>query len=278
MRILYFILIAFMWLGNIIAQDRQASQGVYRVPYANGTQVLIWQDHITHSGTEPEIDMAGINGTEPYRIVAAEDGEIMFIEDGFSATTSGNPCNNNYVWIAHPNGEWTKYSHFTQNSVSGNAALSVGDQVCAGRFLGFEDDVGCANGEHLHFEVGIPFDLADPITSGGFIKGDEFIPIICTISGNVFVQGNSYTAGPCGSCSATLNNSFGNFTNLEYDIDIASSQVNAGTNVVFNAGSTGAYRAGLRVVLASGFHAKSGSHFYAAIRECNSSPGNPNCN
>ena len=259
-----------------IAASAQASKGVYRIPYANGTQVRIWQDHITHAGDEPEIDMAGV-GNGPFRIVAAEDGEIKFIQDSFSATTNGNPCNNNYVWIAHPNGEWTKYSHFTQNSVTGNAGLSVGDQVCAGTFLGFEDDVGCANGEHLHFEVGIPFDLSDPITAGGFIKGNEFIPIICNIAGNVFVQGTTDTAGPCGSCLSTLNNTNGTFNNQQYDIDIASVQVSAGGHVVFNAGSTGAYRAGRRVVLTSGFHAKRGSSFYAMIKDCNSSPGNPNC-
>lgn len=271
------IIITLMSLFMTTFISAQASMGVYRIPYANGTEVRVWQDHITHAGDEPEVDMAGINGNAPYRIVAAEDGVIKFIEDGFSATVSENPCNNNYVWIEHPNGEWTKYSHFTRNSVTGVANLSVGDQVCAGRFLGYEDDVGCADGEHLHFEVGIPWDLSDPITPGGFIKGDEFIPIICNITGNVFEKGLNYTAGPCGSCTSTLHNTNRVFNNEDYDIDIASVQVNAGGNVKFNAGSTGAYRAGRRIVLTAGFHAKSGSSFYATIKDCNSSPGNPNC-
>jgi hypothetical protein len=29
---------------------------------------------------------------------------------GRSYRPDGNPCNNNFVWIEHPNGEWTKYT------------------------------------------------------------------------------------------------------------------------------------------------------------------------
>ena len=52
-----------------------------------------------------------------------------------------------------------------------DAGLSVGDSVSAGTFLGCEDDVGCASGTHLHFEVGVPEDPADPIDR--FAIGEE---------------------------------------------------------------------------------------------------------
>lgn len=54
-----------------------------------------------------------------------------------------------------------------KRSVTGDAGLAVGDRVRAETFLGFEDDVGCAHGEHLHFERHKkrsdpdPFDLRD---------------------------------------------------------------------------------------------------------------------
>ena len=147
------------------------SAGTYRIPYQNGTTVEITGDHLTHD-PPTRIDMKGVAGSEPYRLVAAADGVIRFIVDQFGANRpDGNPCNNNYVWIEHDNGEWTKYSHMTKRSVTRDAGLSVGQRVRAGTFLGFEDDIGCAHGEHLHFEVAVPIDPDDPIDDDGFIRG-----------------------------------------------------------------------------------------------------------
>jgi hypothetical protein len=172
------------------------SQGVYRIPYANGTGVEVSRDHHTHTPRD-RIDMHGVSGNEPYRIVAAAAGEIMFIVD--SNTEDGGSCDdNNYVWIKHTNGEWTKYSHLATGSVRGDAGLDEGDAVSAGRFLGYEDDIGCASGEHLHFEVAIPDDPTDPIEpSGGYIIGKNRVPRVCWIPGGVYVDGETYTAKSC---------------------------------------------------------------------------------
>jgi len=111
-------------------------------------------------------------------------------------TCQGGP--NNFVWIEHPNGEWSKYTHLRRGSVgsgtdnSGNpgAGRSQGDSVNAGDPIGIQGDVGIASGPHVHFEVAVPnyVELAPPNTlfldpdsppatvndwfSGGFLVGD----------------------------------------------------------------------------------------------------------
>ena len=177
-----------------------ASVGVYRIPYADGTTVEVSRDHLTHWPPN-RIDLNAIGGPTPYQVVAAADGVVRFIVDGFSANRPNmSPCRNNYVWIEHDNGEWTKYTHMTRRSVTGAAGLEVGDAVMSGQFLGFEDDVGCADGEHLHFEVAVPVDRDDPIDDDGVIRGGSArnrIPRVCSIPGRRFVDGRRHVAASC---------------------------------------------------------------------------------
>ncbi len=168
-----------------------ASSGVYRIGFTNGTSVKVGGDYVAHTPID-RIDMNGTPKGPQYVIVAAADGTIRFIVDSNSEPTD----NNNYVWIEHANGEWTKYTHFETDSVT-DLDWDVGDHVDAGDPLGFEGDVGKANGEHLHFEVAVPDDPADPITGGGFIIGQNRIPLICDISGNILIRSEVYTAGAC---------------------------------------------------------------------------------
>lgn len=178
------------------AVDR--SSGLYVIPYDTGTKVKVSRDHTNHSPPN-RIDMSGRDGTKPYELAAAAGGTVRYIQDSFSEARPGkSPCNNNYVWIEHPNGEWTKYSHMTKNSVTDEANLDVGDEVEIGDFLGYEDDVGCASGNHLHFEVGRPADPADPIDAQGFLRGgsaENLIPRVCGIPGQQFVKGTTYVVG-----------------------------------------------------------------------------------
>jgi len=187
--------------GNALALN--PSKGVYRIPYSDGTQVKVTNDHIKHS-PPGRIDMGG-SGGGTYKIVAAADGTVRHVVDGFSAkipTCKGIPADqkkNNYVWIEHANGEWTKYTHMVKGSSSGKAKLKVGQFVSAGTYLGDEGDVGCADGDHLHFEVGVP-KASDGITSvGGFLTDNDDskrnrIPRICGIDDGRFVSGESYEA------------------------------------------------------------------------------------
>jgi hypothetical protein len=193
-----------IWLcaaAGLSAQALQESAGVYRIPYADGTEVRVTNDHVDHN-PRGRIDMSGRGGKEPYRIVAAADGTIRFIVDNFSErqkSGDGVTCNNNYVWIEHANGEWTKYSHMRQNSTTTKAKLKVGDTVKAGTYLGDEGDVGCATGPHLHFEVGVPRATNPITTSGGFLQDNDNsnrnrIPRICSIPNQRFVSGTNYEA------------------------------------------------------------------------------------
>lgn len=175
---------------EVLAAAVTQSQGFYAIPFEPGTTVRVTADHLTHSPPN-RIDMVGTSGG-PYHVVAAASGRVRFVED--SHNVNGGCENNNYVWIEHPNGEWTKYTHIAQHSASVNAGLSVGEAVVAGQFLGIESNIGCASGNHVHFEVAVPDNLADPIEPvGGYIKGVNRIPKVCGITGRLYVAGDTYT-------------------------------------------------------------------------------------
>ena len=133
-----FLIAATFTLGmDAAALDK--SKGVYRIPYANGTKVKVTNNHDKHK-PKGRIDMHGTSG-KPYKIVAAADGTVRYIVDNQSKqvdSKSGDPCTNNYVWIEHANGEWTKYSHMTKGSSTNKAKLKVGKFVKAGTYLGDE--------------------------------------------------------------------------------------------------------------------------------------------
>jgi hypothetical protein len=208
------------------------SEGIYRIPYVNGTSVTVGGDAHTHD-PENRIDMSAGVGTQ---VVAAASGVIRAIVDfngnfpgaGDGVDINGNPqddalehscqdgkpavensvvvgfCQqyNNYVWIEHPNGEWTKYSHMGTGTTTALGWV-VGAWVNAGDVIGVEGDVGRASGPHLHHEVAVPFDPDDltPFSVlGGFIDnfGINVVPIVCDIGGNnQYVEPESYTANPC---------------------------------------------------------------------------------
>jgi|GEM_PF-1396089 len=101
-----------------------------------------------------------------YNGPAASCCEQDFEENGGTCPNGGtcqpspNVCAtdvpNNFVWIEHANGEWTKYTHLQTGSVSA-AGRSVDEYVPAGTPLGLEGDIGYAGGVHCHFEVAVPY-------------------------------------------------------------------------------------------------------------------------
>lgn len=181
---------------------------IYRLPYEDGTDVLVSRDHLTHPPPFA-LDLAGQNGSV-YRIVAARPGTVRFIRDEFSDNCDPDvtQCTNNYVWIQHePGDEWSKYSHVATGTATGappfGAGLAEGDAVVAGQFLGNEGNVGMAtganDGRHLHFEVVIPDD-PDPSKPTGFVGDFPYearIPRFCHVPGAIAVDGQTYAAGPC---------------------------------------------------------------------------------
>lgn len=179
------------------------SAGIYRLPFADGTNVQVFDDFSTHR-PRGRVDLFATGGQQPYRVVAAAAGRIVAIQDSFSEQQSGRAaadCHNNYVWIAHPNGEWTNYSHLAHDSVTKGAKLKVGDQVAAGAYLGEEGAVGCAMLNHVHFEVAVP-DSTKPIDAGGFlIKNEdgkrERNPRFCGVPSGGVKKDATYRAVPC---------------------------------------------------------------------------------
>jgi len=130
------------------------SSGIYRIPYADGTTVTANNDHHTHPNAVNRVDLGGGDGAT---IVAAASGIIRGINDrngnsnGFgdglaadqvtpqddtlehscsdAKDMNGNSIpdstvkglcqdHNNYVWIEHANGEWTKYRRQPPGTVS----------------------------------------------------------------------------------------------------------------------------------------------------------------
>jgi murein DD-endopeptidase MepM/ murein hydrolase activator NlpD len=175
---------------------------IYRIPFGDNMRLKVFSDANTHN-PKGRIDIYA-TASASARVVAAAAGTVRYIQDRFSKVDR-NPsdgCDNNYVWIEHSNGEWTKYSHMAQNTTTGNAGLRVGSRVKQGTFLGYESDVGCTNGKHLHFEVGVPRRI-DPITlQGGYLNDNagqkrNRNPRICNIPNQRFAHGQTYRAKPC---------------------------------------------------------------------------------
>ena len=179
------------------------SRATYRLPFADGTRVKVFDDFTTHR-PRGRVDIFAIDGKKPYRVVAAAAGRIVAIQDGYSEQQSGRAaalCHNNYVWISHPDGEWTNYSHLAHDSVTKKAHLRVGDEVAAGQYIGDEGAVGCAMLLHVHFEVARPA-ASQPIDRGGFLTDNddgkrELNPRFCGVPGGNAVKGSVYVARPC---------------------------------------------------------------------------------
>lgn len=167
------------------------SEGVYRVPFVNGTSVRISRSAANHAPPGP-VDMVGQGPNNV--IVAAETGVVRFIQESRSATGGDE---NNYVWISHPNGEWTKYSHMLENSVA-LFGVETNDTVVQGQAIGLQGSVG-TNSPHLHFEVRVPDEPASvtPTSDFGAISGRVRAPRLCDVEGGTFVQGATITADDC---------------------------------------------------------------------------------
>jgi murein DD-endopeptidase MepM/ murein hydrolase activator NlpD len=179
------------------------SSGAYRLPFADGTSVKVFDDFYTHR-PRGRVDLYAVGGPGPFKVVAAAAGRIVAIQDSFNEQQSGRAaadCHNNYVWIAHPNGEWTNYSHLAHNSVTLGARLKIGDHVAAGAYLGDEDAIGCAMLKHVHFEVAVP-NARNPIDAGGFLTDNdsgqrERNPKFCGVPDGVVRKDSTYQARGC---------------------------------------------------------------------------------
>lgn len=143
--------------------------------------------------------LAGFDDSDEHSCQDDQDASGNNIPD--SVVTGLCSQYNNYVWIEHPNGEWTKYTHFQTQSVS-DLGWTAGMPVEAGDVLGLEGDIGFASGRHLHHEAAVPNVPGTDLTwgtLGGFMNnGQNLAIVVCGLIGtSVYVQGDSWTANPC---------------------------------------------------------------------------------
>jgi murein DD-endopeptidase MepM/ murein hydrolase activator NlpD len=170
------------------------------LPYADGTHVKVFADVVTHT-PRGRLDLYAVEGTKPYRVVAAAAGRVVALQDGYSKQQDGRTatvCQQNFVWIEHPNGEWTNYSHLAKDSVTKKAGLKVGDEVHDGQYIGDEGAVGCAMFDHVHFEVARPAKKY-PIASNGFLTDNddgkrELNPRFFGVPGQNAIKDQTYVA------------------------------------------------------------------------------------
>lgn len=301
--------------AQVTAATLPVTKGRYRLPYANGTEVRANNDHRNHPAARNRMDLGG-RGGGPYTIVAAADGWLRLIEDDNTlwcpGATDSNPdpcggaanccesgdtscnanCRNNFVWIEHTNGEWSKYSHMRTGSVAANNH-QVDDFVQAGEPLGIEGQVGFASGPHLHFEVAVPIDGVDSIGDSGFLGGDadpatgDFpdtddnpndynrqnrVIAFCTGgSSGIWLAGTQVAAADCAqSCVGVLSPNAvavaGSVTHGQANL------VTPGAGFRIDAGGSRGVRAQTRVTLAPGFRVAGDGFFVASIGACDS-PG-----
>ncbi len=266
----------------------ELSANVYRVPYANGTAMSVSRDHFTHTSPDGDVtgryDLVGTgqgSGCGIYRLVAAAAGIVRRVVDTHNTTCTGDGCGdyNNYVWIEHANGEWSKYTHMKQHSASQDAGLVVGQAVCAGTFLGYECDIGHADGQHLHFEVRRPNDPSNVIISvnGGYmdrVNGAHVIPVFTPGSKHYFEDGDNW-AGSSGMNCASTNITVPAINQPDSTIKVymASNSITTNSNSIwFQNKSDGLFQSGNSITLLPGFTASPGSYFHARIRSCGVTP------
>lgn len=80
-------------------------------------------------------------------IYAARSGQVIDVEDDFTASCSG--CPNNLIKVRHQDGSEAHYLHGQANAT----VVGIGDIVRRGQYLGESGGVGNATGRHIHFSA-----------------------------------------------------------------------------------------------------------------------------
>lgn len=117
----------------------------YQPFYWPTPNVQKWKTYDGHTG----IDIQCGNGTSVY---AAKAGTVVKVWNGCPHVSAYCSCNDKFgngVVIAHSDGTMTEYAHFSLNTV----AVSNGQSVQAGTYLGKSGSSGFSGGYHLHFGI-----------------------------------------------------------------------------------------------------------------------------
>ncbi|MCB0689796.1 MAG: M23 family metallopeptidase [Saprospiraceae bacterium] len=251
----------------------------------------------------PDCSIAGAVG---YRIVAAADGWVRrVVDDGCCPNRClTNSIPSNVIIIEHANDEWTFYTHIAQNS----ARVNVGDQVVAGQYIADEGEVGTASNVHLHFVVFHDYTPNNNPNIGPNDFPEQLIPMVCNIRNNIYERNETYVhpnlyyalgstffqyydgvVGNCGIIPCTQNLNLSGINNNPV-VNQATGEIVAEDYIINppifepdcafcpfplycdngcrNSGGSVVFKAGERIQLKPGFHAKRGSYFRAEIGSC----------
>jgi murein DD-endopeptidase MepM/ murein hydrolase activator NlpD len=127
--------------GHTARPPSQYSGGAFAWPVAGGYISQYFSSY------HPALDIAADYGTP---VKAAAGGTVIFA--GWKSNGGGYQ-----VWIAHGSDLYTTYNHMS------SLAVSFGQHVGRGQFIGRIGATGRATGPHLHFEV-----WRGPVWSGGY--------------------------------------------------------------------------------------------------------------
>jgi murein DD-endopeptidase MepM/ murein hydrolase activator NlpD len=322
-KLLIWLIFGFLLLstaGELYGQTiLPLSKGWYRMPYgedwegSGGEQFAGVEEGTFNlfSNNHNGYDLIGLpkqawDSATPHKIVAMADGIIRDAFDDCNECSDSNcntdasglcPCNN-YIWIEHPNGEWSAYLHIAANSLQ----VGIGDCVVAGQHIANEGDVGSTSngaGEcdepedlnrekkgcnglqpssnflfpccavHLHFAV---------YSASLFVVSvpDDFqvIPRICGIEDHV-IKGNQRVvpSGDVRNCLThpcpAINVSIDSPVSVVNDQKVVAASNTITTNgVILIANAVVGYEAGNQVTLNPGFMVLPGSYFRASIDHC----------
>lgn len=146
------------------SEELEFSQGEYRLPFPDDTEVLEIQKDI-ESHQDPykgAIDFLVSIGTS---VLAAREGTVIAVVDEYDkhGPTKEFAEYLNYVQIVHDDGEVSDYCHLAKGSAQA-AKIKVGDRVEEAQLLGKVGRSGWMDADHLHFLVSRP----DPDSGHGF--------------------------------------------------------------------------------------------------------------
>ncbi len=266
------------------------SRNVYRIPYADGTQITMSRDYIDHGNTPAgnvgsmDINTSGNNVV----IAAAADGVVIAVNDtrtDCGCNSAYGPCANS-IRIQHANGEYSTYLHIAPGSATANG-IAVNTPVVAGQSIAIEGDIGWTCGSDRNPVAGscVPSVPSGTGGCGRHLHWDvrrngtnEYVnPYTCGISNNIYVDNGQYTADTCDSpnCQTDRNLSNLNYTGLgTFRVFQANNVVSASTVTVSNSASV-VMHAAARVHLTPGFHCNPGGYFRGEIGSCDDTAVTP---
>ena len=141
--------LAFAWAPGAMAQE-----ALYRLPYLDGQAYTISQARggfITTHTTPDSRHAVDFRMPEGTPVVAARDGVVIAAEwrhEGGARRQS--PHNQgNMVGVRHADGTLATYAHLEHAGVS----VEAGEEIWAGRIVGYSGSTGYVSGPHLHFAV-----------------------------------------------------------------------------------------------------------------------------